>query len=126
MRTIYFNEEDIKQCKLALVNQNLTSLQSAFLMQYINNIEQQNNQLKLINKEHQQINGQLRQANKLLNEQYIRLYKEYSQLKDNWSKLKEYIGSEWYSYDNDSVEFEVAKDILNKIQELEQGSDSNE
>ena len=39
MRTIYYNDEDIKKCKLALVNQNLTSLQSAFLKQYINNLE---------------------------------------------------------------------------------------
>lgn len=46
MRTINFNEEDIKQCKLALAKQNLTSLQSAFLMQYITNIEQENEQLK--------------------------------------------------------------------------------
>ena len=81
-------------------------------------LQQENNQLKLINKEHQQINGELRQANKLLNEQYIRLYKEYEQqerikylersnnrrediileqrqeindLEDNWNMLKEYI-----------------------------------
>lgn len=47
-------------------------------------------------------------------------------LKDNWNKLKEYIGAEWYSYDNESVECEVAKDILNKMQELEQDVDSNE
>ena len=39
MRTIYFDDEDIKKCKLALVNQNLTSLQTAFLKQYINNLE---------------------------------------------------------------------------------------
>ena len=37
---------------------------------------------------------------------------------DNWNKLKEYIGTEWYSYDNDSVEFEVAKDILDKMEEM--------
>lgn len=46
MRTIDFNNEDIKQCKLALVNQNLTSLQSAFLMQYITNLEQALNEIK--------------------------------------------------------------------------------
>lgn len=46
-------------------------------------LQQENNQLKLINKEHQQINGELRQANKLLNEQYIRLYKEYEQVKED-------------------------------------------
>lgn len=40
---------------------------------------------------------------------------------DNWNKLKEYIGTEWYCFDNESVEFEIAKDILDKMQEL-QGS----
>lgn len=50
---------------------------------------------------------------------YIReLQQENKQLKDNWNKLKEYIGTEWYSYDNDSVEFEVARDILNKMEEM--------
>ena len=44
--------------------------------------------------------------------------KENKQLKDNWNKLKEYIGTEWYSYDNDSVEFEVARDILDKMEEM--------
>ena len=58
---------------------------------------------------------------------YIKqLQQENKQLKDNWNKLKDYIGSEWYCFDNESVEFEVAKSILNKMQELEQGSDSNE
>lgn len=50
---------------------------------------------------------------------YIReLQQENKQLNDNWNKLKEYISTEWYSYDNDSVEFEVARDILNKIEEM--------
>ena len=46
------------------------------------------------------------------------LKKENEQLKDNWNKLKEYISNEWYSYDNDSVEFEVARDILDKMEEM--------
>lgn len=53
---------------------------------------------------------------------YNDLLKENKQLKDNWNKLREYIGIEWYSYDNESVECEVAGDILDKMQEL-QGSD---
>lgn len=58
---------------------------------------------------------------------YIKnVYLENKQLKDNRNKLKEHIGAEWYCFDNESVEFEVAKDILNKMIELEQGSDSNE
>jgi hypothetical protein len=37
---INFNDEDIKNAKIGLANQTLTSLQSAFLMQYIINLEQ--------------------------------------------------------------------------------------
>lgn len=54
---------------------------------------------------------------------YNDLLKENKQLKDNWNELKEYIGTEWYCYDNESVECEVAGDILDKMQEL-QGSDN--
>lgn len=50
---------------------------------------------------------------------------KYEKQVDNWNKLKEYIGAEWYCYDNESVECEVARNILDKMQEL-QGSDSNE
>lgn len=82
---------------------------------------------------------QLQQVNKILKEnaehndkvvdkvnwENMLLKKENKQLKDNWNKLREYIGAEWYCYDNESVECEVAGDILDKMQELE-GSDSNE
>lgn len=51
MRTINFTEQDIKDCKLALANQNLTSFQSAFLGQYINNLEGQLQQKENIIKE---------------------------------------------------------------------------
>ena len=54
------------------------------------------------------------QCAKLLNE----TEEQYKKQKDNWNKLKEYISTEWYSYDNDSVEFEVARDILNKMEEM--------
>ena len=55
---------------------------------------------------------------KLLVSYIEELQQENKQLKDNWNKLKEYIGTEWYSYDNDSVEFEVARDILDKMEEM--------
>ena len=54
------------------------------------------------------------QCAKLLN----KIEEQYKNQKDNWNKLKEYIGTKWYSYDNDSVEFEVAKDILDKMEEM--------
>ena len=61
----------------------------------------------------------LQQENKHLDEVNCKLRRKIGQLKDNWNTLREYVGLEWYSYDNESVEFEVAKDILNKMQELE-------
>ena len=56
--------------------------------------------------------------------QYWELQKENKQLKDNWNKLKEYlnykseraVGEDEYVYD----------EIYNEMQEMEQGSDSNE
>lgn len=83
--------------------------------------------------------GQLQEKNKQLQERMEYLERsnnrrevtifEQSQkiidLEDNWVKLKEYLGTEWYCFDNESVEFEIAKDILDKMKELE-GSVSNE
>ena len=45
------------------------------------------------------------------------------QLQNNWNELKKYISAEWYCFDNESVEFEVARKIMKKAQELEQGKD---
>nr|DAI31749.1 MAG TPA: hypothetical protein [Bacteriophage sp.] len=64
----------------------------------------------------------LEEANDCLRIQISAREEVCNRLESNWNKLREYISTEWYSYDNDSVEFEVAKDILNKMQEL-QGSD---
>ena len=118
----------------------------------IEQLQQENNQLRLINKEHQQINGELRQTNKLLNEQYIRLYKEYEQqerikylersnnrrediileqrqkindLEDNWNKLKEYIRKN-IIYDDVGMKILDPSPLEDYMQELEQGNDSNE
>lgn len=46
---------------------------------------------------------------------------ELDQYKNNWEELKKYIGEEWYCFDNESLEFEIAKSILNKMKELEEG-----
>ena len=75
--------------------------------------------------ENQQLKEKLKDTNKSLKnvQQRNREYRNNcfeldKNQKDNWNKLKEYIGTEWYSYDNDSVEFEVAKDILDKMEEM--------
>ena len=61
-----------------------------------------------------------------------KLQQENKQLKDNWNELKEYcldeqIPEEYDEY-NSYIEFSnsVYDNILNKMQELEQGSDSDE
>lgn len=78
----------------------------------IENLQQENKQLQEEIEEYKNPIKYFKYANKNVTE-------ENKQLKDNWNKLKEYIGSEWYCFDNESVEFEVAKDILDKMQELE-------
>lgn len=135
MRTINFNEEDIKQCKLALAKQNLTSLQSAFLMQYITNIEQENKTLKneLKNKPDTEITLQDDKGNKFMIIQteridmQIELNKTIEKLFNNWNKLREWI---IYNKHNENTEQHYLVvdygTLLGKMQELEQGSDSNE
>lgn len=48
------------------------------------------------------------------------LQQENKQLKENWNKLKEYLETNW----KESQDIWFIK-IINKMQELEQGSDSN-
>ena len=55
----------------------------------------------------------------LTNEARIILLDYIEQLQSNWNNLREYIGKEWYSFDNESIEFKVAKNILDKMNELE-------
>lgn len=75
---------------------------------------------------------ELQQENQQLNEDIKVLFKEncnkeevIKRHEDNWNKLKEHIKSEWTCFDNESVEFEVSTDILDKMQEIE-GNDSDE
>lgn len=117
MRTINFNEEDIKQCKLALAKQNLTSLQSAFLMQHIINIEQENKQLKMINKEYERLNKENGRGFTITNVQEYDIYEllSYKNYKNNWDKLKEYINQA----NEDLYWTNNYDDILYVMQELE-------
>lgn len=36
------------------------------------------------------------------------------------NELEKYIGQEWYCFDNESIEFEVARDILDKLKALKE------
>ncbi len=62
-------------------------------------------------------------------DRYIeQLQQENKQLKDNWNKLKEYLENkiDKYSINLEYLSAERMTQIKNKMQELEQGSDSNE
>lgn len=79
----------------------------------------------------ERLSERLQQENKQLKEKLdcdLQWAFKYEKQVDNWNKLKEYIKQEptLYFY-NDKLPFEViiAK-IINKMQEIEQGSDSNE
>ena len=59
------------------------------------------------------------------------LKKENEQLKDNWNKLKEFIKDKYVYYEKETLDFFYGYKvgilgIRDKMQELEQGSDSNE
>lgn len=43
---------------------------------------------------------------------------ELERYKNIVDELEKHICKEWYCFDNESVEFEVSKDILNKLKEL--------
>ena len=70
---------------------------------------------------------------KVVDKSYEQLKQENQQLKDNWNKLKEYCKENTLCYevgDDENTKLIGSKihglNVLDKMQELEQGSDSNE
>lgn len=69
-----------------------------------------------------------------LKEKITKTFEENEQLKDNWNKLKEYCEEATFYYTTGNGEYKTEMvgnarngiDILDKMLELEQGSDSNE
>lgn len=103
------------------------------ILSEIENLQQENKQLKMINKEYERLNKENGRGFKIINVQEYDIYEllSYKKYKDNWNKLKEHLKEEiakgrsrenlWLMgcYDEDKL-------ILDKMEELEQGSDSNE
>ena len=89
---------------------------------------------------YKQLSEQLQQENKILKEnaehndkvvdkinwENMLLKKENKQLKDNWNKLKEFIVKEYYMYLPLEASTKSITILIDKIKELEQGSNSNE
>lgn len=85
------------------------------------NVTEENKQLKMINKEYERLNKVNNRGFKITN------VKEYD-IKENWNKLKEYLHNVDvvvdYSenYDGHFINYD---ELIDKMKELEQGSDSN-
>ena len=78
-------------------------------------------------------NQLLKKEKKQLKEEYNKIQKayestfsDYQQLKDNWNKLKEFIVKEFYMYLPLEASTKSITIIIDKMQELEKGSDINE
>ena len=86
----------------------------------IENLQQENKQLKLINKEYERLNKENGRGFKITSVKQYNI-DELLKCEDNWNKLKEY-AKEIISTDNELY----GTDLLNKMQELERGvSDDN-
>ncbi len=59
-------------------------------------------------------------------EKYSDLQQENKQLKDNWNKLKDFISKEYYMYLPLEASTKSITILIGKMQELEQGSVSDE
>ena len=76
---------------------------------------------RIIN-QNQELNGAIQIYDILLKSNV----EENKQLKDNWNKLKEFIAKEYYMYLPLEASTKSVTILIDKMQELEQGSDSNE
>lgn len=97
----------------------------------IDELQQENNKLKMINKEYERLNKENHRGFKIIDVQEYDSYEllSYKIYKDNWNKLKEYIISTRYEYgdlDQDLEDYDLTiEDVLDKMQELEQGNNKS-
>ena len=74
----------------------------------------------------QQENEQLSREIDIWNKKYNEVFDKNKQLNNNWNKLKDYIVKEYYMYLPLEASTKPITILTDKMQELEQGSDSNE
>ena len=106
---------------------NLSSNDIRILLTYIEFLQQENKQLKMINKEYERLNKEKNRGFKITNVQEYNIDEllSYKKYKDNWNKLKDYIVKEYYMYLPLEASTKSITILIDKMQELEQGSDSN-
>lgn len=100
-------------------------------------LQQENKQLKMINKEYKRLNKENGRGFKITNVQEYDIYEllSYKNYKDNWNKLKEYfnerievcdnrLSSPFCNFEKTTKERLIFSQCLEKLEELEQGSDN--
>lgn len=126
---------NLENC-FGIFDYSLTPTESNLLVSYIKELQQENKQLKeqlLVTQDNEEtFRLEMEDITQTLGLDEDTLFddvKAYAgSLKDNWNKLKEYVTNEpILDFYNDKLPFEIIiKKIKDKMQELEQGSDSNE
>lgn len=97
-------------------------------------LKKENEQLKAINKEYERLNKVNNRGFKITNvkEYDIDELLSYKKYKDNWNKLKKWLEKELGDRINPNKDkwltgvYDAYRETIDKMQELEQGSDSNE
>ena len=101
------------------------------LWEWVKQLQQENQQLKMINKEYERLNKEKFRGFKIINVQEYNIDEllSYKKYKDNWNKLKEWVnkGYDYYTNEQDYIGGRLCfTDMKDKMQELEQGSDNGE
>ena len=91
-------------------------------------LQQENKRLKMIIKEYERLNKVNNRGFKITNVKKYDIDEllSYKKYKDNWNELKEFIVKEYYMYLPLEASTKSITILINKMHELEQGSDSNE
>lgn len=102
----------------------------------IRELQKENKKLKMINEEYERLNKEKYRGFKIIDAQEYDRYEllSYKNYKDNWNKLKNFLEeckeNEEYCYlassPIDRCRKDIYGEILDKMQELEKGSDNND
>lgn len=88
-------------------------------------LKQENKQLKMINKEYERLNKVNNRGFKITNVKEYDIY-DLLRYKENWNKLKEWLYENHYLYIPEIARNSTYQVVLDKMQELEKESNSNE
>ena len=129
-KTIYCPNSDkcmAREDKLFYEDKYTILAKNEALEEALKDLQQENQQLKLINKEYERLNKENGRGFKITSVKQYNM-DELVRCKDNWNELRKYIKEEIIlDFYNNKLPFEIiVENVLNKMKELERGvSDEN-